>query len=161
MNARHFGVELTADGATFRLWAPAAKRVDVLLDRAHALARGEDGWFSTHIAGVKAGALYQYRIDDDIDVPDPASAFQPQDVAGPSEVIDHGAYRWRAPDWRGRPWQATVLIETHAGPCPPGGTYRPMVERLDHLVETGFTALELMPLADFAGRRNWGYDGVL
>ncbi|HEU0083133.1 MAG TPA: malto-oligosyltrehalose trehalohydrolase [Bradyrhizobium sp.] len=161
MKARQFGVKLTSDGATFRLWAPAAKRVDVLLDRPHPLDRGNDGWFSAGIAGIKAGALYKFRIDDEIEVPDPASAFQPQDVAGPSEVVDHGAYQWRARDWRGRPWQDTVLIETHVGTFTPEGTYRAMIERLDDLVETGFTALELMPLADFAGKRNWGYDGVL
>jgi malto-oligosyltrehalose trehalohydrolase len=160
MNERHFGVKLTSDGATFRLWAPLAKRVDVLLDKPHALRRGDDGWFSADVAGVRAGTLYKFRIDA-VDVPDPASAFQPQDVAGPSEVIDHSVYRWRAPDWRGRPWRDTVLIETHVGSFTPEGTYRAMMERLDHLVATGFTALELMPLADFPGRRNWGYDGVL
>jgi malto-oligosyltrehalose trehalohydrolase len=161
MNVRQFGVTLSADGATFRLWAPAAKRVDVLLDRPHALHRGDDGWFSANIAGVTAGTLYKFRIDDEIDVPDPASAFQPQDVSGPSEVIDHGTYPWRARDWRGRPWAETVLIETHVGTFTPDGTYRAMIDRLDHLVATGITALELMPLADFPGRRNWGYDGVL
>ena len=106
---------LTADGASFRLWAPAAKRVDLLLDKPHAMQRGEDGWFSADIAGVKAGARYKFRIDDEIDVPDPASAFQPDDVSGPSEVIDHASYRWRATDWRGRPWQETVLLESHVG----------------------------------------------
>lgn len=161
MNARQFGVRLTSDGATFRLWAPAAKRVDVLLDKPHPLNRGSDGWFSAEVAGVSAGTLYKFRIDDEIDVPDPASAFQPQDVAGPSEVIDHGTYQWRARDWRGQPWRNTVLIETHVGTFTPEGTYRAMIGRLDDLVATGFTALELMPLADFAGRRNWGYDGVL
>jgi maltooligosyltrehalose trehalohydrolase len=161
MNGRRFGANLTAAGVTFRLWAPAAKRVDVLLDKPHSLRRGDDGWFSADIAGIEAGTLYKYRIDDEIDVPDPGSAFQPRDVAGPSEVIDHNVYQWRARDWRGRPWQETVLIETHVGSFTPDGTYRAMIERLDHLVATGFTALELMPLADFPGRRNWGYDGVL
>jgi maltooligosyltrehalose trehalohydrolase len=161
MNARQFGVKLTSDGATFRLWAPVAKRVDVLLDKPHALRRGDDGWFSASVAGVKAGALYKYRIDDEIDVPDPASAFQPQDIAGPSEVLNHNSYQWRARDWRGRPWREAVLIETHVGTFTPEGTYRAMIDRLDHLVATGFTALELMPLADFSGSRNWGYDGVL
>ena len=80
---------------------------------------------------------------------------------GPSEVIDHDAYQWRAQDWRGRPWEETVLIETHVGTFTQDGTYRAMIEKLDHLVKTGITALELMPLADFAGRRGWGYDGVL
>jgi maltooligosyltrehalose trehalohydrolase len=161
MNGRQFGVELTADGATFRLWAPAAKRVDVLLEKPHALRGGEDGWFRAEIAGVKAGTLYKFRIDDEIDIPDPASAFQPKDVSGPSEIIDHGAYPWRAQGWRGRPWQETILIETHVGAFTPDGTYRAMIDRLDHLVATGFTALELMPLSDFPGKRNWGYDGVL
>jgi malto-oligosyltrehalose trehalohydrolase len=161
MNERQFGVRLTADGATFRLWAPAAKRVDVLLDKPHALRRGDDGWFSADIAGIRAGTLYKFRVDDAVDIPDPASAFQPRDVSGLGEVIDHGMFRWRARDWRGRPWHETVLIETHVGAFTPEGTYRGMIERLDHLVATGFTALELMPLADFPGSRNWGYDGVL
>jgi maltooligosyltrehalose trehalohydrolase len=161
MNEQHFGARLTADGASFRLWAPAAKRVDLLLDKPHPLRRGADGWFSVDIPGIKAGARYKFRIDDEIDVPDPASAFQPDDVSGPSEVIDHASYRWRAADWRGRRWQETVVIETHVGTFTQQGTYRAMIDRLDHLVETGITALELLPLADFAGARNWGYDGVL
>ena len=161
MNKRQFGARLTTDGTSFHLWAPAAKRVELLLHEPQAMQRGDDGWFSADIAGVKAGARYKFRIDDEIDVPDPASAFQPEDVSGPSEVIDHASYPWRARDWRGRPWQETVLIESHVGTFTPGGTYRAMIEQLDHLVQTGITALELMPLADFAGKRGWGYDGVL
>jgi maltooligosyltrehalose trehalohydrolase len=161
MNERHFGASLTTDGASFRLWAPAAKRVDVLLDQPHPMLLNKDGWFSLDIAGVKAGARYKFRIDDEIDVPDPASAFQPDDVSGPSEVIDHASYRWRATDWRGRPWQETVVTESHVGTFTQQGTYRAMIEKLDHLVATGITALELLPLADFSGARNWGYDGVL
>jgi maltooligosyltrehalose trehalohydrolase len=161
MNERQFGARLTADGASFRLWAPAAKRVDLLMEKSHPLRRGDDGWFSADIAGLKAGVRYKFRIDDEIDVPDPASAFQPDDVAGASEVIDHSSYPWRAREWRGRPWQETALIETHVGTFTPEGTYRAMIGKLDHLVASGITALELMPLADFAGPRNWGYDGVL
>jgi malto-oligosyltrehalose trehalohydrolase len=161
MNEGQFGARLTPDGASFRLWAPAAKRVDLLLDKARPMRRGEDGWFSSDISGVKAGARYKYRIDDEIDVPDPASTFQPEDVSGPSEIIDHLSYRWRAADWRGRPWQETVLIEAHLGTFTREGTYRAMTSKLDHLAAAGITALELMPVADFAGSRNWGYDGVL
>ena len=161
MNERQFGARLTADGASFRLWASAAKRVDLLLDRPYPLTRGGDGWFAADISGTKAGARYKFRIDGEIDVPDPASAFQPEDVFGPSEVIDHSSYRWRASDWRGRPWHETVLLEAHVGTFTREGTYRAMIDRLDHLVATGITALELLPLADFAGARNWGYDGVL
>jgi maltooligosyltrehalose trehalohydrolase len=161
MNQRHFGAKLTADGTTFRLWAPRAKRVDLLLDQPRPLTRGEDGWFEAEASGAKAGLRYKFRIDGEIDVPDPASAFQPEDVFGPSEVIDHSAYRWRAAGWRGRPWHETVVLEAHVGAFTAQGTYRAMIERLDHLAESGITALELLPLADFAGSRNWGYDGVL
>ena len=122
MNEWKFGPRLTTDGASFRLWAPAAKRVDLLLENSHAMRRGDDGWFFADVPGVRAGARYKFRIDDDIDVPDPASAFQPDDVSGPSEVIDHMSYRWRAPDWRGRPWPETVLIEAHVGTFTPEGT---------------------------------------
>jgi len=161
MNERRFGATLNQDGTTFRLWAPAAKRVDLVLEKKPlAMRRGNDGWFSLD-AAAGAGARYRFRIDDEIDVPDPASAFQPEDVFGPSEVIDHDGFAWRAQDWRGRPWTEAVFIETHVGTFTKGGTYRAMIDRLDHLVKTGITALELMPLADFAGRRGWGYDGVL
>jgi maltooligosyltrehalose trehalohydrolase len=161
MNARHFGARPTADGTSFRLWAPAARRVDLLLPKPQPMQRDEDGWFCADIAGISAGTRYKFRIDGEIEVPDPASAFQPDDVFGPSEVIDHGSYRWRAENWRGRPWQETVLIETHVGTFTREGSYRAMIEKLDHLARCGITALELMPLADFAGRRGWGYDGVL
>ncbi len=162
MNERHFGAKLTSDGTTFRLWAPGAQRVDLLLgQQRHALASARHGWFETNIPAAKAGTRYKFRIDDEIDVPDPASAFQPEDVFGPSEVIDHGSYTWRAADWRGRPWHETVLLEAHVGAFTREGTYKAMIDKLDHLVDTGITALELLPIADFAGHRNWGYDGVL
>src|SRR5712671_2583204 len=161
MNERQFGARLTADGASFRLWAPAAKRVDLLLEKPRAMRCGEEGWFFAEVPGVKAGARYKFRIDDEIDVPDPASAYQPDDVSRPSEVIDHSSYRWRASHWRGRPWHEAVVTEAHVGTFTPEGTYRAMIAKLDHLVASGITALELMPLADFAGSRNWGYDGVL
>ena len=165
MSGGQFGARLTQDGASFRLWAPAAKRVELLLDepqpKAQQMAPADDGWFSADIAGMRAGARYRFRIDGEIDVPDPASSFQPEDVFGPSELIHHASYAWRATDWRGRPWQDTVFIETHVGTFTKEGSYRAMIGKLDHLVATGITALELMPLADFAGTRNWGYDGVL
>jgi maltooligosyltrehalose trehalohydrolase len=161
MNARTFGPQLTKDRTRFRLWAPAAMHVDVLLEKPHAMTRRGNGWFTADIASATASARYKFRIDDELDVPDPASAFQPDDVFGPSEVIDHSAHVWRATGWRGRSWQEAVIVEAHVGAFTREGTYRAMIEKLDHLVEAGITALELLPLADFAGRRNWGYDGVL
>jgi maltooligosyltrehalose trehalohydrolase len=162
MSEAQFGAKPGKSGTLFRLWAPAAKRVDLVPgQRSLAMRRGDGGWFSLDVAELGAGTRYKFRIDDEIDVPDPASAFQPEDVFGPSEVIDHGSFGWRAKDWRGRRWADTVLIETHVGTFTPEGTYRAMIDKLDHLVSIGITALELMPLADFAGRRGWGYDGVL
>ena len=162
MNEWHFGAKLSSEGTTFRLWAPAAKRVDLVLEqRSYRLIPTKHGWFEIEVAESKAGTRYKFRIDSELEVPDPASAFQPEDVSGPSEVIDHASYSWRASDWRGRPWHETVLLEAHVGAFTREGTYRAMIEKLDHLAETGITALELLPLADFAGRYNWGYDGVL
>jgi len=132
-----------------------------MLDRAHPMQINDGGWHELTIAGLEAGALYKYRIDGELEVPDPASHFQPFDVNGPSEVIDHGAFRWRTASWRGRPWTQAVILELHVGTFTAGGTCRSAIERLDALVETGITAIELMPVADFAGKRNWGYDGVL
>ena len=162
MSEGRFGARPGRDSTSFRLWAPAARRVDLVLEKKpSAMRRGDDGWFSLDVAGVGAGARYKFRIDDEIDVPDPASAFQPEDVFGPSEVIDHEGFQWRGMGWQGRPWAETVLIESHVGTFTQEGTYRAMIDRLDHLVQSGITALELMPLADFAGKRGWGYDGVL
>lgn len=146
---------------TFRLWAPQAQSVDLMLDQPQAMSRSSDGWFELALDGIAAGTRYRFRIDDEIDVPDPESQFQPDDVSGPSEVIDHSAFPWQATQWRGRPWHEAVFYEAHVGTFTPDGTFEAAIARLDHLVETGITALELMPLADFSGRRNWGYDGVL
>jgi maltooligosyltrehalose trehalohydrolase len=159
--AMRFGAEAGPQGVTFRLWAPAARRVELMLDGAHPMHALPDGWYQANIAGLTPGALYKYRIDGELEVPDPASHFQPDDVNGPSEVIDHDSYVWRAPQWRGRPWSDAAILELHVGTFTPAGTFRSAIERLDALVDAGLTAIELMPIADFAGQRNWGYDGVL
>lgn len=161
MSNDRFGATLEKDGVSFRLWAPGAKRVDVMLPAQYEMRAADDGWFYAHVRDAGAGSRYRFRIDGDLQVPDPASHFQPDDIFGPSEVLDHNAYWWRAADWRGRPWNEAVFLEAHVGTFTPAGTYRAMIDKLDHLVATGITALELMPLADFPGRRNWGYDGVL
>ena len=161
MNERQFGAQADRERRNISLVGAGGQTRRSPAGQAYPLARGKDGWFAADIAGTKAGTRYKFRIDDEIDVPDPASAFQPDDVFGPSEVIDHASYRWRTGDWRGRPWHETVLIETHVGTFTREGTYRAMIDKLDHLAAAGITALELLPLADFAGTRNWGYDGVL
>jgi len=156
-----FGAQVTRDGVRFRLWAPAAKRVELVLDRALPMQPLPEGWHEHAVADAHAGTRYRFRIDGEVAVPDPASAFQPEDVSGPSEVIDHDRYDWKAPDWRGRPWHETAILELHIGTFTPQGTFRAAIEKLDHVAETGLTAIELMPIADFPGRWNWGYDGVL
>jgi maltooligosyltrehalose trehalohydrolase len=156
-----FGPRLHADGVTFRLWAPNAKQVELLTDRPRSMTAMTGGWYELTLAGARARVRYKFRIDGALDVPDPASHFQPDDVSDPSEVIDHQAYQWRAQRWRGRPWQTAVFLECHVGAFTPEGNFVSMIKKLDHVVACGLTAIELMPLADFAGRWNWGYDGVL
>lgn len=156
----HFGPRLVDGGVRFDLWAPGAKRVDVVTELRTPMHRDAQGWFSATVESAKPGTRYKFRIDDEIEVPDPASRFQPEDVHGPSEVIDP-SYAWKNANWRGRPWHECVFTEVHTGTFTPRRNFRDVIDKLDHLASTGFTALELLPVADFPGRWNWGYDGVL
>ena len=157
--AAQFGALLTDHGVTFRLWAPAAASVKLVLDRKIPMPKS-DGWFVLHVDDAAAAARYAFEIDDEITIPDPASHFQPEDVHGPSEVVDHG-FAWQCRQWRGSPWHEAVFSELHIGTFTEEGTFRAAISKLDHLSRTGITAIELMPLSDFPGRWNWGYDGVL
>jgi maltooligosyltrehalose trehalohydrolase len=160
-----FGASVLADGRVrFRLWAPAAARVDVMIGPASdplTMQRCDDGFYELVTGWARAGSRYRYRIDERIEVPDPASRSNPDDVHGASEVVDPRAFLWEDDAWRGRSWHEAVVYELHVGTFTPGGTFVSAIERLPHLAALGVTAIELMPLADFAGRRNWGYDGVL
>ena len=161
-----FGAEVQPDGSVrFRLWAPAAKSVTLTLENvktsALPLAAAGQGWFELSTSQARAGSLYRFQIDGKTLVPDPASRFQPQDVHGPSKVIDASAFPWNDHDWRGRPWEEAVIYELHVGTFTSEGTFRGVEQKLDYLRDLGVTAIELMPLSDFPGSRNWGYDGVL
>ncbi|ABC21310.1 malto-oligosyltrehalose trehalohydrolase [Rhodospirillum rubrum] len=163
---RRFGARVEGDGVRFSLWAPAAERVEVVIEgaaesRPVAMVPGGEGWFGAMVGGIGAGALYRFRIDGADLVPDPASRFQPRDVGGPSQVVDASGYAWKTDGWKGRPWAETVLYELHLGTFSRKGTYEGARARLGDLVDLGVSAIELMPLADFVGQRNWGYDGVL
>jgi malto-oligosyltrehalose trehalohydrolase len=125
------------------------------------MKKNEEGWFELTEAQAGPGTLYSYRIDGGQLVPDPASRFQPQDADGPSEVINPEGFLWKNDAWRGRPWSEAVIYELHVGTFTSRGTYGGALQKLKHLRGLGVTAIELMPLADFSGRRNWGYDGVL
>jgi malto-oligosyltrehalose trehalohydrolase len=120
-----------------------------------------DGWFETLARDAGPGDRYLFRIDDEIDVPDPASRFQPDGVTGPGEILDPRSFQWRELPWQGRPWHEVVLYELHVGTFTREGTYRAAMKRLDDLARVGITAIELLPLNTFPGQRGWGYDGVL
>jgi maltooligosyltrehalose trehalohydrolase len=145
----------------FTVWAPAAKQVELVLgDRRVHMRPGEDGWWQVSVGGAGAGSRYAFSLDGGPSRPDPRSAFQPDGVHGPSEVVDHSAYPWHDAGWRGMPLPGAVLYELHVGTFTPQGTFDAAIERLDHLVELGIDAIELLPVAEFSGRRGWGYDGV-
>lgn len=158
-----FGAELHETGVRFRLWAPGEDRVAVQIDGHEpvALARQADGWHELVTIGAKPGSLYQYVVADGLRVPDPASRFQPQDVHGPSEVIAPDGYDWQDAEWRGRPWAEAVIYELHIGTFTAEGTFRSAISKLAQLADLGVTVIEIMPVSDFPGKRNWGYDGVL
>jgi malto-oligosyltrehalose trehalohydrolase len=164
-----FGAELTATGEVrFRLWAPAARRVELMLCDANGAAVHSaqmdslpEGWFSLATGAAGPGSLYRYRIDGSHEVPDPASRCNPRGVHGPSEVIDPTQYAWDDAVWRAPPWHEAVLYELHVGTFNAPGTFAAVAARLAHLRRLGVTAIELMPVAAFPGTRNWGYDGVL
>ena len=161
-----FGAQITEQGVRFRLWAPGCDQVSLCLEGVQhepvlpMLPTG-DAWFELTVPNVGSGLRYRFEVNGGLRVPDPASRANPDDVHGASEVIDPSAYQWHDADWLGRPWEEAVVYELHVGTFSPEGTFEGVRKRLDYLVELGVTAIELMPVADFPGARNWGYDGVL
>ncbi len=150
-------------GTRFRLWAPAHPHIDLVVEGRDPLPMEDigHGWRERVVRDAGPGTLYRFRLPDGLLVPDPASRFQPADVHGPSEVVDPAEYRWRDEAWTGRPWHEAVLYELHIGTFTPEGTFRAAIGKLDHLASVGVNAVEVMPVGDFPGARNWGYDGVL
>jgi malto-oligosyltrehalose trehalohydrolase len=166
-HAMPFGAALQEDGRVrFALWAPGARRVQLALSgtsgpRTLEVPAHEEGWFELITDAATAGSRYRYRIDDNLEVPDPASRCNPDGVHGASMVIDPHAFAWPREPWRAKPWHTAVVYELHTGTFSPEGTFAGIERRLDHLVELGITVIELMPIAQFPGRVGWGYDGVL
>jgi malto-oligosyltrehalose trehalohydrolase/4-alpha-glucanotransferase len=164
VHAMPFGAEIERDGKVrFRLWAPSHAAVQIEIDDAapQPMEALREGWHALVTDRARAGSQYRFVLPDGLKVPDPASRHQPADVHGPSEVIDPAAYDWSDGSWKGRPWEEAVVYELHIGAFTLEGSFRAAVEKLDHLVELGVTAIEIMPVAEFPGGRNWGYDGVL
>jgi maltooligosyltrehalose trehalohydrolase len=160
MTSLSHGATLIAPNRTrFQFWAPDIATVGLeIADRPALLMRAEAGGWHRLEVECGAGTHYRYRVSPDLAVPDPASRQQAEDVHGPSVVVDPEAYAWRNPGWRGRPWCETVIYELHPGAL---GGFRGIAEHLPRLKDLGITAVELMPIADFFGAHNWGYDGVL
>ena len=151
-------------GVRFSIWAPSVENLSLLIQdepEPRPMFQGSEGWYELFIKEARPGTRYKFVLPDGTHVPDPASRFQPEDVHGPSEVIDPNAFHWQDANWRGRPWHEAVLYELHIGTFTGEGTFLAAIQKLDHLVELGITAIEIMPVADFPGRWNWGYDGVL
>jgi maltooligosyltrehalose trehalohydrolase len=153
-----FGATLDGDTTHFRLWAPSVAKVAVEIDGdSHAMTPEADGWHSGSLA-APAGTRYRYRLPDGLLVPDPASRAQDRDVHDPSVVVDPASFAWQHGDWMGRPWHEAVIYELHPGAF---GGFDGIRAQLPRLAELGVTVIELMPIADFPGRHNWGYDGVM
>ncbi len=155
-----FGATLLPDGQTrFRLWAPSSETVSLDIDgqAPQPMRALEGGWHEAALA-APPGTQYRYRLPDGLAVPDPASRLQAPDVHDPSVVVDPNDYEWRSNSWQGRPWHEAVVYEAHAGAM---GGFSGIRQRLPELRSLGITAVEIMPVADFPGGRNWGYDGVL
>ena len=165
MTMSGFGALPVSGGVRFRIWAPAAEALDLILHDGgaagtHPTARDAEGVFDRIVDKAAAGDRYSYRIDGGSPLPDPASRFQPDGVHGPSQVIDPAAFAWSDARWGGRPARDLILYELHVGTFSPEGTFAGATTLLPRVRDLGVTAIELMPIADFPGGRNWGYDGV-
>jgi malto-oligosyltrehalose trehalohydrolase len=145
----------------YRVWAPAADRVEIQVGGApHRMAPDDGNWWVADLPEAGTGADYSFRLDGGDWLPDPRSPWQPAGVSGPSRGYDHGAFTWSDEGWRGIPLAGSVIYELHVGTFTAGGTFDAAIERLDHLTGLGVDAVELMPVAAFPGERGWGYDGV-
>jgi maltooligosyltrehalose trehalohydrolase len=160
------GAEVTADGVSFRVWAPSRASVELVvadgLDQLAVTILDDegDGYFSAIVADARAGTLYWFRLNDGKELyADPASRFQPEGPLGPSQVIDP-AFAWSDTGWRGVAIEGQVIYEMHVGTFTPAGTWRSAIDELPALASLGVTVLEVMPIADFTGEFGWGYDGV-
>jgi hypothetical protein len=148
----------------FCVWAPLRQHVSLRLigppARDLPLEKDQAGYWQAVVDDVPPGSRYWYLLDGRARRSDPASQFQPEGVHGPSAVIDHAAFAWTDAGWEGAPLEDMVIYELHVGAFTPQGTFEAVIPRLSQLSELGITAVELMPVAQFPGDRNWGYDGV-
>ena len=156
------GATLQETGTTFRVWAPQCRSLEVVIEgrRPMPLSAREAGLHELSVPGISAGLRYQYRLDGERYRPDPVSRFQPEGVHGPSIVVDAARFPWTDQGFRGHALADLVFYELHVGTFTAAGTFEAVIPHLAQLVDLGVTAVELMPVAEFPGSRNWGYDGV-
>ncbi|HTL46454.1 MAG TPA: malto-oligosyltrehalose trehalohydrolase [Verrucomicrobiae bacterium] len=156
------GARVEKGGVFFRVWAPSSRKVEVLFQngRAFPLRRESRGYHSGKVPGAKAGQAYWYRLDGGEKYPDPVSRFQPRGPHGPSQVVDPAAFRWTDRAWKGAAVKGQVIYELHVGTFTREGTLDAARRQLPELKRAGITMIEMMPVADFPGKWNWGYDGV-
>lgn len=160
---RRIGSEyLGKDKTKFTVWAPFKKKVQVVLkDKEDVeLKKNNHGYWVGDIKGVLPGSLYKYRLDGEQEFPDPASRSQPLGVHSWSQVIDSNNYSWGDKSWKGLPLSEMIIYELHVGTFTPDGTFEAVIDKLDHLLELGINTIEILPISQFPGERNWGYDGV-
>lgn len=161
---RKLGAAYKNGNVEFTVWAPEVENVEIDIISPHknsiSLVKDELGYWSTEVADVKPGTLYFYNLNKDKQFPDPASQSQPQGVHGPSQVIDHQSFAWSDQSWKGLPLRSMILYELHTGTFSPEGTFDGVIGKIPHLLELGINAIEIMPVGQFPGGRNWGYDGV-
>src|SRR5436190_5777773 len=159
-----FGASVEASGLQFRLWTTRLRNVQVVIredpPRILHMRAEHGGEFTVFAEGLRAGSDYMFLTEEGRQLPDPVSRWQPHGVHGPSRVVDPAAFPWSDQDWRGIPLKDYLIYELHTGTFTPEGTFESIIPRLPYLRELGVTAVELMPVAEFPGRRNWGYDGV-
>ena len=148
----------------FSVWAPLLKEVALQIvspqQRLIPMTKDEAGYWKVTTADVETGTLYFYKLENTIERPDPASKFQPQGVHGPSQVINPSLFAWTDTNWTGIPLEEMIIYELHVGTFTTEGTFAAIIPRLSNLRELGINAIEIMPVAQFPGERNWGYDGV-
>jgi maltooligosyltrehalose trehalohydrolase len=160
------GAEVQATGVFFRVWAPKCHQVEVVIEYGHnpdrviPLLAEAEGYFSAFVPQLTSGALYWYRLDGNLQYPDPCSRFQPDGPHGPSLVVDPSAFTWHDHNWRGVQLPGQVLYELHIGAFTPEGTFDAAIRQLPELKRIGITVIEVLPIAEFPGQWNWGYDGV-
>jgi maltooligosyltrehalose trehalohydrolase len=163
INKRNLGVTFLSGGyARFLLWAPLSKMVEIVVNEKQFL-RPEmvgSGYWEVYTEGIKPGDTYQVKLDNRIIMPDPVSLSQPEGVHGPSRAVDMESFKWEDEQWKGISNKELIFYELHTGTFSEQGNFEGIIKKLDYLTGLGVTAVEIMPVAQFPGSRNWGYDGV-